>query len=76
VAFNIKAHHEVDKDLSMKDLAFRFHVLAEKLEKLPAVEWASRHFVFNDGGFDRSHDGNDDSDGSHDSGTRQRRPTN
>jgi hypothetical protein len=56
-AFNIKAHHEVDKDPSMKGLAFRIHGLAERLEKLPVVKRACHHFVFDDGG--------DDSDGSH-----------
>jgi hypothetical protein len=67
-AFNIKAHHEVDKDLSLKGLAFRIHALAESLENLPVVKRAGCHFIFNDSGdgSDGSHGGNDGSDGSHD----------
>jgi hypothetical protein len=70
---NIKVHHDVDKDPSVKGLAFRIHGLAERLEKLPVVKRAGRHFVFHDGGngSDGSHGSNDGSDGSH-SGT----PTN
>jgi hypothetical protein len=74
-AFDIKAHHDVYKDPSVKGLAFRIHGLAEKLENLPVVKQAARrHFVFNNGGSDSSHNGdgshggNDDShdgDGSH-----------
>jgi hypothetical protein len=62
--FNIKAHHEVDKDLSVKGLAFRIHGLAERLEKLPVVKWASLHFVFDDGddSSDGSHSGDDGSE--------------
>jgi hypothetical protein len=78
-AFDIKAHHDVYKDPSVKCLAFRIHGLAEKLENLPMVKQAARcHFVFNDGGSDGddgSHGGDDGDDGSHgcdDSGT----PTN
>jgi hypothetical protein len=41
----------------MKGLAFRIHGLAERLEKLPMVKRAYRHFVFNDDA--------DSSDGSH-----------
>jgi hypothetical protein len=63
VTFNIQAHHEVDKDPSVKGLAFRIHGLAERLEKLPVVKRASRHFTFDNGG--------DGSDGSH--GGRRRR---
>jgi hypothetical protein len=37
-AFNIKAHHEVDKDPSMKGITFRIHRSAERLEKLPVVK--------------------------------------
>jgi hypothetical protein len=37
VAFDIKAHHDVYKDLSVKGLAFRIHGLVEKLENLPAA---------------------------------------
>jgi hypothetical protein len=37
-AFNIKAHHDVYKDPSVKGLAFRIHGLAEKLENLPVVK--------------------------------------
>jgi hypothetical protein len=66
-AFNIKANHEVDKDPSMKTLSFRIHGLAERLEKLPVLKRADRHFVFDDGG-----DGSDGSHGGDDGGT----PTN
>jgi hypothetical protein len=58
VAFNIKVHHEVDKDLSVKGLAFKIHGLADMLENLPVVKRATRHFVFDD-------DGSNSSDGSH-----------
>jgi hypothetical protein len=65
--FNIKAHHEVDKDSSVKGLAFRIHRLAERLEKLPVVKRAGRHFVFDDGsdGSDGRHGGDDGSNSSH-----------
>jgi hypothetical protein len=33
-AFDIKAHHDVYRDLTLKGLAFRIHRLAEKLENL------------------------------------------
>jgi hypothetical protein len=70
-AFDIKAHHDVYKDVTLKGLAFRIHGLAEKLENLPMVKRAARrHFFFddsgsdgddgshgNDGGGDDSHDG-------------------
>jgi hypothetical protein len=73
-AFDIKAHHDVYKDPTLKGLAFRIHGLAEKLDNLPVVKWAARrHFFFDDGGSD-GEDGNhgdDDSQGS-DGGT----PTN
>jgi hypothetical protein len=36
-AFDIKSHHDVYKDLTLKGLAFRIHGLAEKLENLPVV---------------------------------------
>jgi hypothetical protein len=37
----------------LKGLAFRIHVLAEKLENLPVVKRAARrHFFFHDGGSD------------------------
>jgi hypothetical protein len=39
-AFDIKAHHDVYKDPSVKGLAFRIHGLAEKLENLPVVKQA------------------------------------
>jgi hypothetical protein len=75
-AFNIKAHHDVYKEPSVKGLAFIIHGLAEKLENLPMVKRvARRHFVFDDGGSDGndgSHDGDDGDDGSHVGGT----PTN
>jgi hypothetical protein len=52
-AFDIKAHHDVYKDPTLKGLAFRIHELAEKLENLPVVKRAARrHFFFDDGGFD------------------------
>jgi hypothetical protein len=46
-AFDIKAHHDVYKDPTLKCLAFRIHGLAEKLENLPVVKRAARrHFFF------------------------------
>jgi hypothetical protein len=66
-AFNIKVHHEVDKDPSVKGIAFRIHRLAERLEKLPMVQRVGRHFVFDDDG--------DGSDGSYDD-DNGRTPTN
>jgi hypothetical protein len=83
-AFDIKAHHDVYKDPTLKGLTFRIHGLAEKLENLPVVKQAAcRHFFFNDGGSDGdngshgddvSHDNDGGDDGSHggDGGT----PTN
>jgi hypothetical protein len=77
-AFDIKAHHDVYKDPTLKGLAFRIHGLAEKLENLPVVKRAARHhFFFDEGGSDGddgSHDNDDGDDGSHggDGGT----PTN
>jgi hypothetical protein len=74
-AFNIKAHHEVDKDSSVKGLAFKIHRLAKRLENLLVVKRAGRHFIFDNGGDDSdgshdsddgSHGGDDGSDGSHD----------
>jgi hypothetical protein len=68
-AFDIKAHHDVYKDPSVKGLAFRIHGLAEMLENLRVVKQATcRHFFFDDGGSD----GNDGSHGGIDGGT----PTN
>ena len=67
-AFDIKAPHEVDKDPSVKGLAFRIHGLAEKLENLPVVKRATRHFVFDDDSFDGD-DGDDGSHGGDDGGT-------
>jgi hypothetical protein len=62
-AFDIKVHHDVYKDPSVKGLAFRIHGLAEKLENLPMVKRAARyHFVFDDGDSnsdDSSHGGDD-----------------
>jgi hypothetical protein len=62
-AFDIKAHHDMYKDLTVKGLAFRIHGLAEKLENLPMVKRvACRHFIFDDGsfdGYDSSHSGDD-----------------
>jgi hypothetical protein len=61
-AIDIKAHHDVYNDPSVKGLTFRIHRLAEKLENLPVVKKAAcHHFVFDDGGSDGSHD----DDGSH-----------
>jgi hypothetical protein len=58
-AFDIKAHHDVYKDPTVKGLAFRIHGLAEKLENLPVVKRAARRqFFFDD-------DGSDGDDGSH-----------
>jgi hypothetical protein len=71
--FDIKAHHDVYKDPSVKDLAFRIHGLAEKLENNPVVKWAARrHFIFDDDG---SHGGSDGDDGSH-GGDDSSTPTN
>jgi hypothetical protein len=67
-AFDIKVHHDVYKDLSVKGLAFRIHGWAEKLENHPVVKRAARRHFFDDGGFD----GNDNSHGGDDGGT----PTN
>jgi hypothetical protein len=68
-AFDIKVHHHVYKDKSMKGLTFTIHGLAEKLENLPVVKRAARcHFVFDDSGFDRSC-GGDYGDDSDDGGT-------
>jgi hypothetical protein len=83
-AFNIKAHHDVYKDPTLKGLAFRIYGLAEKLENLHVVKRAShRQFFFDDGdsdgddgshGDDGSQDNDDDNDGSH--GGDGRTPTN
>jgi hypothetical protein len=65
-AFDIKAHHDVYNDPSVKCLAFRIHELDEKLENLPVVKPAARfHFFFDDGG-SNSDDGNHGDDGIHD----------
>jgi hypothetical protein len=62
-AFDIKEHHDVYKDPTLKGLAFRIHGLAEKLENLPVVKRAARlHFLFDDGGSD-SDDGSHVGDG-------------
>jgi hypothetical protein len=75
-AFDIKAHHDVYNDLSVKGLTFRIHRLAEKLENLPVVKRAAcRHFVFDDDSSDSndgSHGGDDGSHGDDDGRT----PTN
>jgi hypothetical protein len=69
-AFDIKAHHDVYKDLTLQGLAFRIRGLAEKLENLPVTKRAAlRHFFFDDGGSDGddgSHDNDGGDDGSHD----------
>jgi hypothetical protein len=66
-AFDIKAHHDVYKDPSVKGLAFRIHGLDEKLENLPVVKKAAhRHFVFDNhrsDSDDGSHSGDDGDDG-------------
>jgi ribosomal protein S8E len=63
-AFDIKVHHDVYKDSSLKSLAFRIHGLAEKLENLPVVKRAAhRHFVFDDGSSDGDDGSHDDDDG-------------
>jgi ribosomal protein S8E len=68
-AFDIKAHHDVYKDPSVKGLAFRIHGLAEKLKNLPVVKQpARRHFVFDDAGSDGD-DGSHGDDGGVDGGT-------
>jgi hypothetical protein len=84
-AFDIKAHHDVYKDPSVKGLAFRIHGLAEKLENLFVVKRATRrHFIFDDGssdgdgsshGDDGNHGGDDGDEGSH-SGDDGETPTN
>jgi hypothetical protein len=65
-AFDIKAHHDVYKDPTLKGLAFRIHRLAEKLKNLPMVKRAARrHFFFDDGGSDGD-DGSHGDDGGDD----------
>jgi hypothetical protein len=68
-AFDVKTHHDVYKDPTLKGLAFRIHGLAKKLENLPMVKRAARrHFFFDDDGSDGddgSHDNDGGSDGSH-----------
>jgi hypothetical protein len=75
-AIDIKVHHDVYKDPSVKGLAFRTHGLAEKLKNLPMVKRAARRlFFFDDGGSDGddgSHGSDDGSHGGDDGGT----PTN
>jgi hypothetical protein len=66
MAFDIKVHQEVDKYPSMKGLAFKIHGLAKKLENLPVVKRAARHFIFDDGGSDND-DSNHGSDNGNDS---------
>jgi hypothetical protein len=65
-AFDIKAHHDVYKDSTLKGLAFRIHGLAEKLENLPVVKWAARRHLFLDDGGSNGDDNSHDDDGSHD----------
>jgi hypothetical protein len=73
-AFDIKVHHDVYKDPTLKGLTFRIHGLAEKLENLPVVKRAARrHFFFDDGGSNGDDDShNDDGSQGGDDGT----PTN
>jgi hypothetical protein len=70
-AIDIKAHHDVYKDPSMKGLTFRIHGLVGKLENLPVVKRAARRHSFDDGGSDDDN-GDDGSHGSNNGGT----PTN
>jgi hypothetical protein len=64
-AFDIKAHHDVYKNPTVKGLAFRIHRLAEKLENLLVVKRATRrHFFFDNSSSDSDDDSHDD-DGSH-----------
>jgi hypothetical protein len=63
-AFDIKAHHDLCKDPTLKGLAFRIHGLAEKLENLPVVKRAARRHFFFDGGGSDGDDGSGD-DGNH-----------
>jgi hypothetical protein len=58
-AFDVKTHHDVYKDPTLKGLTFRIHELAEKLENLLVVKRATRHHFFFDD------DGSDGDDGSH-----------
>jgi hypothetical protein len=70
-AFDIKAHHDMYKDPTLKGLDFRIHGLAERLKNLPVVKRAAcRHFFFDDGSHDD--DGGDDGSQGGDGGT----PTN
>jgi hypothetical protein len=62
-AFDIKAHHDVYKDPTVKGLAFRIHRLAEKLENLPVVKRAAHRHFFDNGGSDGD-DGSHSDDGS------------
>jgi hypothetical protein len=64
-AFDIKVHHDVYKDPSVKGLAFRIHGLAKKLENLPMVKWAAHHHFFFDDGSSDGDDGSYGDDGSH-----------
>jgi hypothetical protein len=77
-AFDIKAHHDVYKDPTLKGLAFRIHGLAEKLENLPVVKRAARRQFFFDNGGSDGDDGSHDNDGGDDSshGGDGRTPTN
>jgi hypothetical protein len=63
-AFDIKAHHDVYKDPTLKGLAFRIHGLAEKLENLPVVKRAAHRHFFDDGG-SNGNDGSHGDGGSH-----------
>jgi hypothetical protein len=63
-AFDIKVHHDVYKDPTLKGLAFRIHELAEKLENLPVVKRVARCHFFDDGGSDGD-GGSHGDDGSH-----------
>jgi hypothetical protein len=63
-AFDIKAHHDVYKDPTLKGLAFRINGLAIKLENLPVVKrGACRHFFFFNNGSSDGDDGSQGGDG-------------
>jgi hypothetical protein len=65
-AIDIKAHHDVYKDPTLKGLAFRIHGSAEKLENLPVVKRAARHHFFFDDSDSDGDDGSHDDDGGDD----------
>jgi hypothetical protein len=62
-AFDIKAHHDVYKDPTVKGLAFRIHGLPETLGNLPVLKWAARRHFFDDDGSDGDGGGHGGDDG-------------